>query len=591
MFISSSAIVVVWLLLLIAARETISTPTGRGSQDCRCMPNDPCWPSSREWNAFNRTVNGHLVRFRPVGSVCHGRDYNPAGCAFARNSTHDSLWRIAEAGALQSVTWETQRYDNGSCFVDTPRPTSCSQGRIPLYGILAHSAQDIQKAVRFARQHNLHVAIRNTGHDGIGRSSGLGSFQINVSLLKKMDFASDFIPQGGGTSRGSALTLGAGVLGLEALAAGKKEGVNMVTGTCSSVAASGGFVQGGGLGFLGPAYGIGSDNVLEFEVVTAEGDLVVANEYQNEDLFWALRGGGGGTFGVVVRTTIRTYPDVPAVHFLLTANLPRQQNGTTGSGDQAIWAITAELTNLLPALKRLDNKTSAIIVPRFLEDRAVLEAHVLFVNTSDTGPIEQRLDMMHDALEAQGLSSAYTSELTVYPEMSAWLNIPRQLNGGGYGLVEGSVLISEDLFFSPNGTSHIMNVLSHLEYIVGDSVEILMSVGGQVKANKDVIESALLPGWREAELLLTIRRTLPPTSLTKTMVNSQLPFVRALQVPSLGVYYNVVDIEQPDSRRAFWGDNYERLYAVKQRWDPDGLFIVRMGVGSEDWDEEGICRV
>ncbi|RAH82826.1 FAD-binding domain-containing protein [Aspergillus japonicus CBS 114.51] len=590
MSISSSTMLIIWLLLFLTARETSSSPA-RGSQDCRCLPNDPCWPSSHDWSTLNRTVNGHLIQIQPVGAVCHGREYDPTRCAFARNSTHDSLWRNAEAGALQSVTWETQQYHNGSCFVDTPRAISCSQGRIPVYGVLAHSAQDIQKAVRFARHHNLHVAIRNTGHDGIGRSSGLGSFQINVNLLKKMEFLPDFIPQGGNTSRGSAVTLGAGVLGLEALAAGKKEGVNMVTGTCSSVAATGGFVQGGGLGFLGPAYGIASDNALEFEVVTAEGDLVVANEYQNEDLFWALRGGGGGTFGVVVRTTIRTFPDVPAVHFLLTADLPRQQNGTNGGGDQAIWAITTKLTNLLPALKRMDKKTSAIIVPRFLQDRAGLEAHVLFVNTTDTDPIEQHLDAMHDALAAQGLSSSYTSELTVYPEMSTWLNIPRQLNGGGYGLVEGSVLISEDIFFSPNGTSHIMDVLSHLEYIVGDSVEILMSVGGQVKANKAVIDSALLPGWREAELLLTIRRALPPTSLTKSMVNSQLPFVRALQVPSLGVYYNVVDIEQPNSRQALWGDNYERLYAIKQRCDPEGLFIVRMGVGSEDWDDEGICRV
>ncbi|PYH79573.1 FAD-binding domain-containing protein [Aspergillus uvarum CBS 121591] len=590
MSISSSTMLIIWLLLFLIARETSSSPARR-SQDCRCLPSDACWPSFHEWDALNRTVNGYLIQIRPTGSVCHGREYDPARCAFARNSTQDSLWRIAEAGALQSVTWETQQYLNGSCFVDTPRAIPCDQGRIPVYGVLAHSAEDIQKAVRFARHNNLHLAIRNTGHDGIGRSSGLGSFQINVSLLKKMEFLSDFKPQGGEMSRGSAVIIGAGVLGLEALAAGKKEGVNMVTGTCSSVAATGGFVQGGGLGFLGPAYGIASDNALEFEVVTAEGDLVIANEYQNEDLFWALRGGGGGTFGVVVRTTIRTYPDVPAVHFQLTADLPRQQNGTNGGGDQAIWAIATELTNLLPALKRMDNKTSAIIVPRFLQDRAGLEAHVLFVNTTDTAPIEKQLSTMHDAIEAQGVALTYTSELTVYPEMSTWLNIPRQLNGGGYGLVEGSVLISEDIFFSPNGTSHIMDVLSHLEHIVGDSVEILMSVGGQVKANKDVVDSALLPGWREAQLLLTIRRALPPTSLTKAMTNSQLPFVRALQVPSLGVYYNVVDIEQPNSRRAFWGDNYERLYAIKQRWDPDGLFIVRMGVGSEDWDAEGICRV
>ncbi|PYH43022.1 FAD-binding domain-containing protein [Aspergillus saccharolyticus JOP 1030-1] len=578
------------LCLLQMPRDVVSITTRQHSQDCRCLPDDNCWPTLHDWNTFNRSVNGRLIRIRPVGAVCHGREYNAALCAIAQNSTHDSLWRIEKPGALQSVTWETRPYRNRSCFIDTPRAIPCDQGRIPVYGVLAQTAQDIQEAVRFASFHNLHVAIRNTGHDGIGRSSGVGSFQINVNLLKEIQFMQEFVPQGGDKSEGSAVTIGAGVLGLEALAAGREHGVNMVTGTCSTVAASGGFLQGGGLGFLGPAYGIASDNALEFHVVTAKGDLVIANEYQNKDLFWALRGGGGGTFGVVVNTTIRTFPDVPAIHFLLTADLPRHPTRTSDA-DQAIWDITTELTNLLPVLKHKDNKTSAIIVPRFLEDRAVLEAHVLFVNTSDKDPVEKHLNMLHSALEAKGLSPAYKSELTRYPNLSAWLNIPRQMTGAAYGLIEGSVLISEDLFFSHNGTSHIMDVLSNLEYIVGDSVEILMSVGGQVKANKYTVDSALLPSWREAGLLLTIRRTLPTTSLTQIMVNSQMPMVRALQVPPLGSYYNVADIELPDSRRAFWGENYARLYSIKQVWDPDGLFIVRMAVGSEDWDDEGICRV
>ncbi|RAL08528.1 FAD-binding domain-containing protein [Aspergillus homomorphus CBS 101889] len=543
--------------------ETASTPT-ISPRNCRCLPHDPCWPSTHEWNLFNATVNGHLIQIRPVGSVCHG--------------------------ALQSTTWETSPITNSSCFVHTPRTVPCTQGRIPVYGILAHSAEEIQHAVSFARRHNLHVAIRNTGHDGIGRSSGYGSFQINVSRLKAMHFDRDFTPQGGMRSRGHAVTLGAGVLGLEALAAGRMNGVNVVTGTCSSVGLVGGFLQGGGLSLLGPAYGTASDNALEMWVVTAQGDLVVANEYQNEELFWALRGGGGGTFGVVVNTTIRAYPDVPAVHFVLTAAVPRQYNGTVG-GDQAIWDITAELTNILPALKRMKNATSAIIVPRFEATRAVLEAHILFVNISDKGRIERQFSSMHDVLKIRGLAGVYTSELKVYPQMSTWLNVPRQLNTAGFGLIEGSVLVSEENFFAPNGTSRITDVLSRLEYIVGDSVEILMSVGGQVKANADIVDSALLPAWREAGLLLTIRRVLPSTSMTKTMLNSQLPFVRALQVPPLGAYYNVANIEEPDARVAFWGENYQRLYEVKQRWDPEGLFIVRMGVGSEHWDDEGICRV
>jgi hypothetical protein len=70
-----------------------------------------------------------------------------------------------------------------------------------------------------------------------------------------------------------------------------------------------------------------------------------------------------------------------------------------------------------------------------------------------------------------------------------------------------------------------------------------------------------------------------------------LASLRRLETPYLGSYWNVADPDEPDPQRAFWGENYGRLYEVKRKWDPDGLFIVRIGVGSEDWDDEGICRV
>jgi hypothetical protein len=65
---------------------------------------------------------------------------------------------------------------------------------------------------------------------------------------------------------------------------------------------------------------------------------------------------------------------------------------------------------------------------------------------------------------------------------------------------------------------------------------------------------------------------------------------KALQ-PDTGAYLNEADAHEADFQTSFWGENYERLYEIKQQWDPSGLFISRVGVGSEDWDDAGLCKL
>jgi FAD/FMN-containing dehydrogenase len=137
---------------------------------------------------------------------------------------------------------------------------------------MAQSPDEVQTAIRFAKQHNLRITIRLTGHDGTGRSSGRGSVQINVNRLKNIEFVDDFTPRGGDASEseGRAVIVGAGVLGTELQEACQGHGLNVMTGVCRSVGAVGGFLQGGGTSLLAPSYGLAADNALEFTVVTAE---------------------------------------------------------------------------------------------------------------------------------------------------------------------------------------------------------------------------------------------------------------------------------------------------------------------------------
>ncbi len=109
--------------------------------------------------------------------------------------------------------------------------------------------------------------------------------------------------------KGPAIKLGAGVEGFEAYQAANATGHRIVGGGCPTVGIAGGYSQGGGHSLISSEHGMGADNVLEWEVVTIDGRHVVATPNQNSDLYWALSGGGGGTYGVVISMTSRLHPD------------------------------------------------------------------------------------------------------------------------------------------------------------------------------------------------------------------------------------------------------------------------------------------
>lgn len=132
--------------------------------------------------------------------------------------------------------------------------------------------------------------------------------------------------------RGKALKLAAGVQGCEVLDFASRYGLTAVVGHCPSVGVAGGYIQGGGHSSLTSKYGLAADQTLEFEVIDALGKYRVVNRGQNPDLFWALSGGGAGTFAVVLSVVIRAYPDLPTTAAELTfdSSEPSQENFLEG---------------------------------------------------------------------------------------------------------------------------------------------------------------------------------------------------------------------------------------------------------------------
>lgn len=121
-----------------------------------------------------------------------------------------------------------------------------------------------------------------------GRSTGAGAIAAWTHHLKditRLSWSDE-------AYQGPALKLGAGVQGTDALSAAKKEGLVVVAGYCNSVGLAGGWIQGTGHSPLSTNFGLGADQTLEFDVVTAGGDIVKASRTENSDLYWALSGGG-----------------------------------------------------------------------------------------------------------------------------------------------------------------------------------------------------------------------------------------------------------------------------------------------------------
>jgi FAD/FMN-containing dehydrogenase len=197
-------------------------------------------------------------------------------------------------------------FANQSCDPFQPRERPCELGNYVHYAVNASGPSKIQYAINFANSNNIRFVIRNTGHDYLGRSTGSGSLAIWTHHLKDISFVQAY---NSSSYNGAAFKFGAGVQGFEAMAATRDRGMVIVSGECPTVGIAGGYTMGGGHSALSTNFGLSSDNVLNWEVVTAAGTLVNANEYENLDLFWALNGGGGSTFGVVVSMTVRAHPD------------------------------------------------------------------------------------------------------------------------------------------------------------------------------------------------------------------------------------------------------------------------------------------
>ncbi|NLM51036.1 MAG: FAD-binding oxidoreductase [Clostridiaceae bacterium] len=164
------------------------------------------------------------------------------------------------------------------------------------------SEEDIKRAILWARGSNIPIRIRGGGHNYEGYSNGNYAFVIDLSLMKNIE-----INEGENT-----VTIQGGVTNKDLYGFLAAYGYPFPGGTCPSVGVFG-FALGGGWGLSSRKFGLGCDNVSEFRMINYKGEVITASANENQDLYWALRGGGGGNFGVVTSITFNLPPKIEEV--------------------------------------------------------------------------------------------------------------------------------------------------------------------------------------------------------------------------------------------------------------------------------------
>ena len=576
---------------VLAPRAASAAPTGDAT------PYNS-WPSRARWDELRQKVGARLIRPKqPWARLKPGR--LPARLT--------NPWYLEEqAGATQSTgmykAWESTASE---------------------YAVAAESAEDIVAAVNFARENKVRLVVKGTGHDYYGRSCGpRKSLLVWTHNMRRITVREGFRPQGAppGTPAVPAVTTTAGNRWLEAYTAassfGSKHyrGLYIQGGGCTSVGACGGFALGGGFGSFSKRFGSGAGGVLEITVVLANGKIVVANEYQHADLFWAMRGGGGGTFGVVTHMTLLAHPE-PSISGWISGPI-------TAKSDAAYVELLQRYVEFA-GTTLIDPKwgEGVILNPdygmahRFDRGLNVMQVGSTFLDISTDAakaewepflaPLKARPEDFSVAVSfsSQPFKNRWhptTSEAIFDTRRNApmgyyWWKGNASEVGAYWGAYDGRGVpwsmtqgrkartLARGLF-DASRTSLILwqtNKALYGEHPEARERDRTTSINPAVFDNVAFIT---VGAWKQSKY-----PGIPGHEPSKAESQAQYDGVMAASAhvhkvtPGGGSYSNEGNYFQDNWQEEFWGTNYERLLKVKKKYDPTNLFTVHKGVGSEGY--------
>jgi FAD/FMN-containing dehydrogenase len=414
-------------------------------------------------------------------------------------------------------------------------------------------AADVQAAVNFAREHDLLLAIRGGGHNGAGFGSCDDGLVIDLTRMKSIH-----VDQAQGTVR-----VEGGATWGDVDHATHPYGLAVPTGFISTTGV-GGLTLGGGLGYLTRRYGLTIDNLLEVDMVLADGSFITANASQNEDLFWAVRG-GGGNFGVVTSFLFRGQPvstvyggpmfwelehaaTVMRAWRDLILDGPEDLNGWFGFH-------TVPPVEMFPAEHHL--KKMAVVTWCYTGD--LKQAEQVFV------PIRQIAPLAMDfagPIPLPGLQSLFDG---LYPAGLQWY-------------------WNADFFTDLSNQVIELHVKNGAQLPTVHSTMHLYPMNG---AAHRVGQNDTAWSYREANFAQVIVGVDPDPANNEGMIRWSKAYWEELHPYSAGgAYVNMIMDEGQERVQAAYRDNYPRLTQIKAKYDPQNLFRVNQNIRpkNQDWE-------
>jgi FAD/FMN-containing dehydrogenase len=435
-------------------------------------------------------------------------------------------------------------------------------GARPLAVLRVADADDVSAALRFAADNGVPPAIRSGGHSYPGWSAGGGggTGEPPALVIDCRDLAT--VSVDGATAKVGAGAALAGVY--DAIGA---RGRAIPAGSCATVGV-GGLTLGGGVGVLTRAFGLTCDAVTGLEVVTADGRVRAVDADRDGDLFWALRGGGGGHVGVVTGFTVRTEAAPTLATFYLS--WPLDDAPTVIEAWQG-WAPDAD-ARLWSTLKALGGTAHP--------DGPVLSLSGTWTGSPDA--LDSRLDaLLRDVPAPAARSSAVRDYRTAMATYAGCASIPVQQchTGPGGALTREAFAATSHVAYDTLPAAGVTALLDRVQdaqtsglHEAGASLDAL---GGRVR---DLDADATAFVHRQA--LMTVQYT--ATYEQSGQASAAHRYVRGLRSdlePWWGswAYVNYADAAVQDYRQAYFGANADRLGTVKRTYDPDGLFTQPQG--------------
>ena len=445
----------------------------------------------------------------------------------------------------------------------------------PRFDSLAHpaaiarctSAADVASCVRFAAESGTALALRSGGHSYGGWSTGKG-LVIDVSSMTSIA-----VDKAAATAR-----IGAGAQLATVYAALGAQGVALAGGSCPTVGITG-LTLGGGVGVLARAYGLTCDALRSVQLVTADGRLREVSQAVDPDLFWALRGGGGGSFGAVTALTVAVQPAPTVQTFYLqwgyshAADVLTAWQRWTAGADPRLWSTCKLLAD--PGQGQLKATVSGTWIGPRSALTAQLSPLLRAVGAAPAGNWQNSLDYPSAMLLEAGCYGQDASEC-----LRDALSPAQRQPFAATSAILASALPPAGVDAAVAMVSAGMNLAGMVEG--GVSFDAL---GGAVSA---LAPAATAFVHRQALASVQYTATWPSAASGSGGVAPAAPFdafVRGERTilnrwtgPS--AYVNYADPAITGYGAAYWGTNYPRLQSVKRQYDPDNLFRFAQSVTS-----------